>query len=169
MAAAGVDYCRPVKTIHKGFCLNTLGQLMRDWLGGSYLVMNSTPRFICGIPLLDIGYKYNSWKVLGFIATEGAGITEPGDPYLYCLPDIYSNISVCPVVRPHFLGRYFNPCNLIDDHNIMQHYDLALDKYWVTQSGYFRLATTVAFDMGITDGKLLYFHGVSEGNVDRNI
>ena len=47
--------------------------------------------------------------------------------------------------------------------------DLALDKYWVTQSGYFRLATTVALGMGITDGKLLYCHCVSEGNMDREI
>ena len=33
--------------------------------------------------------------------------------------------------------------------------DLELDKYVVTHSGYFRLATTVALGMGITDGKLL--------------
>ena len=49
----------------------------------------------------------------------------------------------------------------------MQQSDIALEKYWVTQSGYFRLATTVAFGMGITDGKLLYCHGVAEGNVDK--
>ena len=28
-----------------------------------------TPIFPSGIPLIDIGYKYNSRKVLGFIAT----------------------------------------------------------------------------------------------------
>ena len=49
----------------------------------------------------------------------------------------------------------------------MQQYDLALDKYWVTRSGYFRFVTTVALGMGITDGKLLYCHGDAEGNVDR--
>ena len=38
---------------------------------------------------------------------------------------------------------------------------MLLDKYRVTQSGYFRLATTVALGMGITDGKLLYCHGVA--------
>ena len=51
----------------------------------------------------------------------------------------------------------------------MQHSDLALDKYWVTQIGYFRLATTVALGMGITYGKLLYRHGVAEGNADKKI
>ena len=49
----------------------------------------------------------------------------------------------------------------------MRQYDLALDKYWVTQSGYFILATTMALGMGIVDGKLLYCHGVAEGNMDK--
>ena len=34
MAAAGVGYCGPVKTIHKVSCLATLEKLMKDWLGG---------------------------------------------------------------------------------------------------------------------------------------
>ena len=101
MAAAGVDYCGPVKTIHKGFCLATLEKLMKDWPGGSYLFMKSNPSFPGERPLLAIGYKYNSRKVLGFIATEGAGSTEPGDPYLSCFPDIYSNVSVPPIVYSH--------------------------------------------------------------------
>ena len=87
---------------------------MKDWPGGSYLVMRITPRFTGGRPLLAIGYKYNSRKVLGFISTEGSGSTEPGDPYLSRLPDIYSNISAHPVVFPHLLGWYLNACNAID-------------------------------------------------------
>ena len=59
-----------------------LENLMEDWPGGSYLVLKSTPIFPGERPLLAIGYKYNSRKVLGFISTEGAGSTEPGDPYL---------------------------------------------------------------------------------------
>ena len=51
-----------------------------DWPGGSYLVLKSTPIFPGENPLLAIGYKYKSRKVLGFIATEGAGSNEPGDP-----------------------------------------------------------------------------------------
>ena len=108
MAAAGVDYCGPVKTRHKGFCLDTSEKLIKDWTGGSYIFMKSTPIFPDEIPLLAIGYKYNSRKVLGFISTEGYGSNEPGDPYLYCFPDIYSNVSICPVVCPHLLGSYFN-------------------------------------------------------------
>ena len=73
MAAVGVDYCRLVKTTHKCFCLATLEKLMKYWPGGLYIFMKSTPRFTGDIPLLAIGYKYNSRKFIGFIATEGAG------------------------------------------------------------------------------------------------
>ena len=111
MAAAGVDYCGPEKMSHKGICLDMLEKLMKDWPGGSYLVFKSTPIFLGERPLLAIGYKYNSRKVLGFIATGGAGSTEPGDLYLSLSPEIYSNVYVCPIVRPHLLGRYFNDCN----------------------------------------------------------
>ena len=45
MAAAGVNYCGPVKTSHKGFVLATLEKLMKDWPGGSYIVLKSTPIF----------------------------------------------------------------------------------------------------------------------------
>ena len=62
--ASGVDDCGRVKTIHKGFCLDTLEKLMKDWPGGSYLVMKSTPRVPSEIPLLVIGYNYNYRNVL---------------------------------------------------------------------------------------------------------
>ena len=40
--------------------------------------MNITPRVPGYRPPLYIKYKYNSLKVLRFIATEGGGSTEPG-------------------------------------------------------------------------------------------
>ena len=55
--AAVVDYCGPAKTIHKGFCLDTLEKLMKYWPGGSYLVMKSTQRIPSGRQPVDIGYK----------------------------------------------------------------------------------------------------------------
>ena len=82
---------------------------------------------------------------------------------------MYSNFSVRPFVCTYLLGRYFNAYNEIYNQNRMQKYDLALEKYWITQSGYFRLATKFALGTGITDGKLIYCHGVSEGNVDKKI
>ena len=100
---------------------------------------------------------------------RGAVSTEPGDPYLSRFPDIYPNISVRRVVCPHFLGRYFNACNEIENINRMRQSDIALEKYWVTQSVYFILATTLALSMVITDRKLLFCHGISEESVDKNI
>ena len=132
MAAAGVDYGGLVKTVHKVFLLSKLEKLIKNCPGGSYLVMKSTPRSPGERPTLAIGYKYNYTKVLGCIATEVAGSTEPGDPYLYRFPEIYYNVYVCPVVHTHLLGRYFNACNAIDNHNRMRQSDLPLDKYWVT-------------------------------------
>ena len=44
-----------MKTGHKDFCLATLENLMKDWPGGSYLVMKITPRVPGGRPLMDIG------------------------------------------------------------------------------------------------------------------
>ena len=45
--------------------------------------------------------------------------------------------------------------------------DIELDKYWVTHSGHFRLATTLVLGIFITDDKLLYCRIVEEGNMDR--
>ena len=39
--------------------------------------------------------------------------------------------------------------------------------YLVTKVGYFRLVTTVALVMSITDGKLQLCHGFSEGILDK--
>ena len=80
--------------------------------------------------IMAIGYKYDSRKFLGFIATDVTGITELGDPYLCRFPGIYSNVSVHPVVLHHLLVRYFIACNEIYKRNMMRKSDLALDKYW---------------------------------------
>ena len=75
---------------------------------------------------MAIGYKYHFRKFIGFIATDGAGSTDPGDPHLSCYPKIYYNVSIHPIVCPHLLGRYFNTCNEIDNHNRMRQSDLEL-------------------------------------------
>ena len=62
--AGGVNYFGPVKTSHKVFFLATLKKLLKKWTGGSYLVLQSTPRVPGDIPLMHIGYKYSSRKVI---------------------------------------------------------------------------------------------------------
>ena len=64
------------------------------------------------------------------------------------------------------IGRYFSACNEIDNNNMMQQSEPAIEKYWVTQSKYFIFATTVTLGMGITYGKLLFFRFISGGNRD---
>ena len=145
----------------QAFCLGILEKLMKDCPGGSYLVMNINQRVPGGRPLTSIGYKYNSRKVLGIIATEGTESTESGYPYLSCFPDICSNVSVCPFVCPHLTGSCFNDCNTIDNHIRMRQYDLALEKYWITQSDYFRYATIVVLGMGVKYENLLLCHSIS--------
>ena len=131
--------------------------------------MKIIPRVPGGISLMAIWYKYSSIKVLCFISNEWGGITEPGYPYLSCFPEIYSNVSVLSAVSTPLLGRYFNVCNTIYNHNRMSKYDLAIEEYWVIQSGYFRLATTAALGMGMTYGKLLFCHGIWEESVEKTI
>ena len=51
----------------------------------------------------------------------------------------------------------------------MRKYDLVPEEHWATQSGYFRLATTVALGMGIKYGKLLFHHIILERSEDKKI
>ena len=53
------------------------------------------------------------------------------------------------------------------NNNRMGQSDISLEKYWVTKSVYFRLATTLALGIGTTYGNLIYCHGFTEGNVDK--
>ena len=60
---------------------------------------------------MAIGYKYNSRKVLGLIATDDSEITDTGDLYSYCFLYNSSGFSIHPVICTFLLGRYLNYCN----------------------------------------------------------
>ena len=51
----------------------------------------------------------------------------------------------------------------------MRQSDIALEKYWVIQSGYFRLTTTVSLGMGITYWRLLFCHEKPEQTKEKKI
>ena len=53
---------------------------------------------------------------------------------------------------------------MADQHSKMRQYGLALEKYWVMQSGYFRIGTTVALSVGITYAKILLCRGIGTDN-----
>ena len=59
-----VDYCGNVNKSHKGFIPDTFEKTTKYRLGGYYLVMESTTAVPGYIPLMDIGYKQTSFKVL---------------------------------------------------------------------------------------------------------
>ena len=79
---------------------------MKDYPGGSYLVISNTPIVPSGRPLMAIGYKYKYRNFLVFIVTEVVGSTEPGDPYAASHTYLNYNFSVRPIVFPHLLGSY---------------------------------------------------------------
>ena len=54
-------------------------------------------------PLIDMGYKYSTRKVLSFIATEDAGITKAGITYLSNYLDSFANVAICPDYCPIFM------------------------------------------------------------------
>ena len=86
---------------------------MKEWTGGSRIVMKGTPRVPSYRPLMVVGYKCRSQKVLVFIDTEEARSTKPGVPCLSCYPDNYSNVSILPVLCPSVIGRYISAFNEI--------------------------------------------------------
>ena len=104
-----------------------------------------------------------------FTATEGGRSNELGVTYLSCYPEHYYSVSICPVHCNYAIGNNFCAFNEIDNHNRMRKYDVALEKYWATQSIYFRLSTTVSLGMGIIAGKLLLCHDISEQSKEKNI
>ena len=121
---------------------------MKDWPAGSHLVMET--KTVNNIGLLAIGYKYNQRKVLSFLATKGVGHTEPGKAYKARWKDEHNNTQLREISRPSICSTYFEHCNAIDVHNQIQQFDLHLEKQWITNDGYFRIATAV-FGMTIVD------------------
>ena len=84
------------------------------------------------IPLLAIGYKYNSRKFLSFVTTVGAGRTMLGITYLSKYPDQFSNVSIFPVATPHLMSKFFGLVNEVESHRKSSQSDIALEKLWVT-------------------------------------
>ena len=71
----GSEFIFMVKKNTKIFCKKTIEKLKNYWPGGSHLVLRSKPVVPGDRPLIDIGYKYNTRKVLYFISADNIGIT----------------------------------------------------------------------------------------------
>lgn len=141
----GFSFVGPVKTAKKNFPKLFLEETMKNWSGGMSLVMEG--RTASGVEVLAIGYKYNSTKVLCFVATKDAGSTLEGIPYNARYKDGYGNGAARKVPRPDIISRYFAASNVVDKHNQARQFELALEKHWVTTNCWFRIVTSI---IGIT-------------------
>ena len=90
---------------------------MKDWPGGSYIVLSRNTKVPGESPLIAILYKYNPWKILSFVDTAGEGSTTLGIPYLSKCPDQFYNLSIRPVAHPHIMSKFFGLVNEVDSHN----------------------------------------------------
>ena len=117
---------------------------MADWPPGSNLVAQAK---VEGVDLVAVGYKYSRRKVLCFLFKKGAGSIRNGEPYIAKWKNDDHNTESRFVPRPQAISSYFAACNKVDLHNQSRQSDLKLEKCWVTQCGFFRIATTL---IGIT-------------------
>ena len=82
-------------------------------------------------PLLAIGYKQNSLKVLSFVATAGVGSTTIFIPYLSKYPDQFSIVSIRPVDHPLLMYNVFGWVNEVESHNNSHQQYLAMGNFLV--------------------------------------
>jgi hypothetical protein len=64
------------------------------------------------------------------------------------------------VEHPDIISKFFLDSNTIDKHNQSWQYDLALEKTWLTQGPYFRLATTLLGIITVNTWKLADWHKI---------
>jgi len=138
---SGHEWIGIVKKSHSLFPKQQLESTLKTWPGGMNLSMEATTSN--GKKLIAVGYKYNSSKVLCFIATKNASLTMPGDFYRALFLDDHDNLSSWPVDHPELISTYFQCSNGIDKHNQARQLELRLEKHWRTHNAWFCLVTTI--------------------------
>ena len=154
-----------MKTGHARYPKAFLEEKMKEWPGGSHLVLETTTPE--GVKLFAVGYKYCKKKCLCFLFTEGASWTEQGEPYKARFQDNNGNSMIRDVLRPACCSHYFKISNVIDVHNQQRQKELRLEKMWVTQDGFFRLITTI-FGICVVDCWFAYKHHLAENHRHKN-
>jgi hypothetical protein len=164
MSARGHAFVGPVKQNSTRCPKEEIEELMKGWPSGSSIVFECKTE--AGHDLVCVGYKYNARKCLTFIATKNAGSTLEGDPYVARFPDPFGNVKTRNVRRPQLISHYFSLSNRIDNHNHARQYELALEKQWVTQSGFFRLDVTF-LGMTVVDCWKAFKHSVEDAELNK--
>ena len=156
MKRRGMDGVFQVKTATKLFPKAEIQAIMEDKPGGTHVTLKGThPE--SGVKLVALGYKYNCRTILYFVFTEDAGSTTNGRAYEMKFPDGNDNICIRMVNRPEVVSTFFDQVNVIDVLNHLRQKCLALEKKWVTHTGYFRIHTTLV-GMNVVDTLMLCFH-----------
>ena len=150
-----------LKTNRKVF--NTMYNMMHNFPGGFYLMLNSKTVVPGDRPILTIGCKFNYREVLSFIATERGGSTKYGIPHLSKFNDQFDNASTLPVYCHQIMSKYVNE---IDSHNKYRQSDLCLENYWVTQCGWLRVYAIVSLGMTIQNFRRRFFYGFKRDHFD---
>ena len=132
-------------------------------------MLKSNPMVPRDRPLIAIGYTYNVRKVLSFIVTDNAVITNTGITYLSKYIDQCANVAIRPVARPLVMSNCFLLLMRLTPTKKSRKSDLALDKWWVTQCGWLRLRTAVAMGMTITNCWKLFRYGVKRDHYEKLI
>ena len=156
----GAEFIGMVKTNTKIFFKYTIEKLTRDWPGYSYLLLRSMSMVSGRRKIIDVGYKYNMWKVLSFIVIDNSCSTQAGLLYLYHYSYQFTNVSIFPFARPLVMSKFFGAVNEVDSHNKSRQSDLRMDKLWVTQCGWQCLCMAVSMLMTITNCLKLFCYGV---------
>ena len=156
MSKRGKEGIFQVKIAKRLFPKEKLEELLKDKAGGSQVVMKGKHP-ATGVNLIAVGYKYNSKTTLCFVCTENAGTTAPGTPYEMKYTDTNGNICIREVERPSIISNFFHNVNTIDVLNHLRQFCLKLEKKWVTQSGYFRIHTTLT-GINVVDTMMLCIH-----------
>ena len=141
LAEMGILCIAHIKQAHALFPKDWLKENLSDAPGGSTMALETT---INGRVFLAIGYKYSSKKTLFFVAPAEAGGLSAGLPYMSRFAnDSHGNQAARPVPRPLTVSRYFDSNGVIDTHNHIRQYVMALEKKWIVDCGFFRIWTTV--------------------------
>ena len=167
MMEVGAYLVGMLNTNTKWLYKDTIENITKDWPGVSYLVLRSKPTVPRGRPLIDISYKYNAHKVVYFIVTYNAGITQTGIPYLSKYPDQFTNVSIRYVAHPLDMSKKY--VNEVGSHNKARQSGLVLEKLYVTQCGWLGLWTTVSMGMTINGFWKLFHYGFNRYHYEKSI
>jgi hypothetical protein len=129
-----------VKTAHSRYPKAFLSKAMKEWPGGTHLVLESC---FGKKNLIAVGYKYSAKKVNHFVLTRGAALTTRGDPYMSRFRSSRGNYRTREVHRPIAISNYFAVSGKIDVHNQIRQGELALEDLWITGDGWLRTVCTI--------------------------